>query len=65
MIYCYNLQHTKIYMQIPRGEYLPVFIFTQVSYFTNLHFHTHHTTKCPTYCRTNHCHRALSENNFL
>jgi hypothetical protein len=58
MIYCYNLHHTKIYMQIPRGEYLLVSIFTEVSYFTNLHFHKHvmyieihQTTRCPTYCR--------------
>jgi len=66
MIYCYTLHHTKIYMQIPRGECLLVFIFTEVSYFKNLHIHKHvmyieihHTTKCSTYCRTSHCHRAL------
>ena len=41
MIYCYNLHHTKIYMRIPRGEYLLVFTLTEVSYFKPPHFHIH------------------------
>jgi len=59
-------------MQIPRGEYLLVFIFTEVSYFKTPNFHIHvmcielhHTTKCPTCCRTNHCYRALTKNNLV
>jgi len=48
-------------MQIPHGEYLLALMFTEVSYFTNLHFHIHHTTKCP----TKHCHMALKNNNLL